>query len=101
MQGFDLDKFDSYREGNRLEVKKARGGLPDSLWETYSAMANTAGGVIVCGVGERRDGSWYTTGLDVQPHRRRRARGLWGAGHPRRLGRGRLRHAHCGGALRC
>ena len=82
MQGFDLDKFDSYREGNRLEVKKARGGLPDSLWETYSAMANTAGGVIVCGVGERRDGSWYTTGLEDA---RKLKKELWdAANNPRK-----------------
>ena len=28
---FDLAKFDEYREDNRLEVKKARNGLPDDL----------------------------------------------------------------------
>ena len=31
---FDLAKFDEYREDNRLEVKKANGGLPNSLWDT-------------------------------------------------------------------
>lgn len=28
---FDLSKFDSYKEDNRREVKKAEGGLPNSL----------------------------------------------------------------------
>lgn len=83
MEKFDLRSFDSYREDNRLEVKKATGGLPNTLWETYSAMANTAGGVIVCGVGERKDGTWYTTGLaDV----RKLKKELWdAANNPRKV----------------
>lgn len=60
---FDLSKFDEYREDNRREVKAAEGGLPQSLWDTYSSMANTYGGVIICGVRERKDGTWFTTGM--------------------------------------
>jgi predicted HTH transcriptional regulator len=60
---FDLSRFDEYKEDNCREVKKAEGGLPVALWETYSSFANSNGGVIILGVGERQDGSWYTTGL--------------------------------------
>ena len=60
---FDISKFNEYREDNRLEVKAAEGGLPSSLWDTYSSMANTYGGAIICGVKERKDGTWFTTGM--------------------------------------
>ena len=61
---FDIAKFDSYKEDNRREVKKAKGGLPNSLWETYSAFANCYGRVIILGAAENQDGCWYTTGLN-------------------------------------
>jgi len=60
---FDIGKFDKYKENNQIEAKKAGGGLPNSLWETYSAMANCYGGVILLGVEELEDGSFLVTGL--------------------------------------
>ena len=44
---FDISQFDKYREDNRREVKRANGGLPVSLWDTYSSFANCYGGVII------------------------------------------------------
>lgn len=34
---FSLKTLKTYKENSRLEVKSARGGLPNSLWESYSA----------------------------------------------------------------
>ena len=37
----------SWGESQDLEFKSAQGGIPRDLWETYSALANTQGGVIL------------------------------------------------------
>ncbi len=50
----------SVRESSDLECKKAagkdgKGALPVDFWETYSAMANTDGGVVLLGMQQQGD----------------------------------------------
>lgn len=58
-----LDRIEEYREGNQLEAKAAQGCLPDTLWDSYSAFANTDGGCILLGVKEHDDHSLHVVGL--------------------------------------
>lgn len=70
----DLSKIEQYRENNRIEAKKALGGLPKSIWETYSAFANTLGGIILLGVEEDREHVLHTINL---PDPERLVREFW------------------------
>jgi predicted HTH transcriptional regulator len=73
------DQLETLREGWDFEAKRAagrdgRGTVPESLWETYSAMANTDGGRILLGALELKDGSLDLQGIvDVE----RVERELW------------------------
>lgn len=74
----NLSELSKYQEGNRLEAKDARGGVPKSVWESISAFANTGGGVVLLGVAERRDKSLEVVGL---PDASRTLEDFWNTAH--------------------
>ena len=45
-----LQSSSPQQEGLQLEFKRAATKLPEDMWETYSALANTKGGLILLGI---------------------------------------------------
>lgn len=63
-----LDDLSLLRESVSLECKLAqgrdgKGALPDDFWPTYSAMANTDGGMVILGMRERK-GRFEVAGIE-------------------------------------
>lgn len=54
-------------EGVDFEVKLASQGLPSSVWETFSAFANTLGGYIVLGIRQSKDNYFIEGVPDTAP----------------------------------
>ena len=53
MTSEELKKLIKTGENGEVEFKRGRGGVPGDFWPSYSAFANTDGGVIVLGVSEK------------------------------------------------
>lgn len=48
-----IHKLLGIKEGSNIELKKAKNQVPKSFWETYSAFANTDGGIVIFGIDEK------------------------------------------------
>ncbi len=51
----NINEIIRYGEHSTLEMKACEKSVPKDMWETYSAFANTHGGIILLGVTEHKD----------------------------------------------
>ena len=50
-------------ESDDIEIKRSTGGIPNSLYESYSAFSNTDGGVIILGLNELNNYQYKVIGI--------------------------------------
>ncbi len=55
MRAKEIKKLIAKGENAAVEFKRAKGGVPADFWSSYSAFANTDGGIIVLGISEKED----------------------------------------------
>ncbi|QOL33218.1 putative DNA binding domain-containing protein [Bifidobacterium eulemuris] len=55
--------IEQLHESCRIEAKKAHDKLPESIWDTYSAFANSEGGLILLGITEDSRHQLHITGV--------------------------------------
>ncbi len=48
-----------------LECKLAESNVPKSIWETYSAFANTIGGTILLGIKENKNETTFEKKFEI------------------------------------
>ncbi len=58
-----LAQIEYYQEKNSIKAEKAEEGLPHSIWENYSAFANTFGGLLLLGAEELPDHTLQISGI--------------------------------------
>ena len=67
----DLKSLESLSEGYDIEFKLADTKIPLSLYETYSAFANTSGGIIYLGIEEENDKASKAVGVENAKQKRK------------------------------
>ena len=87
MNDIDIAEIAALTESVEVECKAGRGKdgrgeVPTSLWESYSAMANTHGGEIFLGVAQKDDGHFEVAGIqDLE----RVQKSLWDGLHNKKI----------------
>ena len=74
-----IDELLNYGERITLECKRSENSIPKSIWETYSAFANTNGGYIILGIEENLNAETFDERFTIYGinHAERQRKDFW------------------------